>query len=165
MSPMRALWLNVGRTSAEGVFVFFRISFGYLLDTVKILLKIITYTFPLTCPPPSYYPAYAFRFPPWTGNVSMMYPSNRTVTSNSPLILMTKVSNVCLRTYVPYAFPLIKWRQDVGRDFFSNFLWISLTIKILLKTITYIFPLMCPPPSYYPNYAFRFPRWTGNVSM
>ena len=52
-------------------------------------------------------------------------------------------------------FPLIKWRQDVGRDFFSNFLWISLTVKILLKTITYIFPLMCPPPSYYPAYAFR----------
>ena len=47
MSPMHSLWLNVGRTSAEGVFVFFRISFGYLLETVKILLKIITYTFPL----------------------------------------------------------------------------------------------------------------------
>ena len=138
----------LGRTSAEGALVFFRISFGYLLETVKILLKIITYTFPLTRPPPSYYPAYAFRFPPWTGNVSMMYPSNWTVTSNSPLILMTKVSNICLRTDVPYEFPLIKSSQDVGRDFFFR---ISLgyplnTVKFLVKTITYTFPLMCPPP-------------------
>ena len=51
----------------------------------------------------------------------MMYPSNRTVASNSPLILMTKVSNACLRTNVPYEFLLIKSRQDVGRDFFFEF--------------------------------------------
>ena len=123
-------------------------NFLWISLTIKILLKTITYIFPLMCPPPSYYPAYAFRFPPWTGNVSMMYPSNRTVTSNSPLILMTKVSNVCLRTDVPYEFPLIKSSQDVGRDFFFR---ISLgyplnTVKFLVKTITYTFPLMCPPP-------------------
>ena len=113
-------------------------NFLWISLTIKILLKTITYIFPLMCPPPSYYPAYAFRFPPWTGNVSMMYPSNRTVTSNSPLILMTKVSNVCLRTDVPYEFPLIKSSQDVGRDFFFR---ISLgyplnTVKFLVKTIT-----------------------------
>ena len=113
-------------------------NFLWISLTIKILLKTITYIFPLMCPPPSYYPAYAFRFPPWTGNVSMMYPSNQTVTSNSPLILMTKVSNVCLRTDVPYEFPLIKSSQDVGRDFFFR---ISLgyplnTVKFLVKTIT-----------------------------
>ena len=63
---------------------------------------------------------------------------------------MTNVSNVCLRTDVPYAFPSIKWRQDVGRDqvefFRISFVYPLNTVKILLKTITYTFPLMCPPP-------------------
>ena len=63
---------------------------------------------------------------------------------------MTNVSNVCLRTDVPYAFPLIKWRQDVGRDqvefFRISFGYPLNTVKFLVKTITYTFPLMCPPP-------------------
>ena len=72
---------------------------------------------------------------------------------------MTNVSNVCLRTDVPYAFPSIKWRQDVGRDqveffFFSIFFDIS---QILLKMMTDRLPLQCPPPSDYPAYLFRFP--------
>ena len=82
------------RTNPPQIFTFFWIvvnydrhfNFLWISLTVKILLKTITYVLPLMCPPPSYYPAYAFRFPPWTGNLPMKYPSNWTVIHNGPLV-------------------------------------------------------------------------------
>ena len=107
--------------------------------------------FPYAWPPPSNYPAHALRYPSQSGDLKVKCPSNRTVTSNGPLM------SVCMCVWGPdQLYDLIKLNNVF---YLYECEWVC--VCGLFRYLTQLPP---PPPHPHPRGFRENKGWRGYSS-